>query len=81
MPLYVFICPECAIEIEERRSVEAVDDPLACPLCGMPCQRQMTFASFFTRRSEMPPPIENAPRRTHPANCVCCASPSKGSAI
>lgn len=82
MPLYVFVCPECSVEIEERRPVEAAEDPLDCPLCGALCQRQMTFAStFFTRRSEMPQPSENAPRRTHPANCVCCISPSKGSAL
>jgi len=50
MPPCVLVCPECGVEIEERRAAEQMDDPLACPLCGAHCRRLTNFAVTFFRR-------------------------------
>lgn len=77
MPLYCYVCPVCGIEIEERRPVERIDEPLNCPLCGALCTRQVNLAAtFFTRGA--PPPEAAAPQRAHPRNCPCCLPPPKG---
>jgi putative FmdB family regulatory protein len=78
MPLYVFVCPECGIEIEERRPAERMDDPLACPLCGARCTRLTNFAVTFFKQGAAEPPLERTTQRSaHPPNCPCCV-PRKG---
>jgi putative FmdB family regulatory protein len=47
MPLYVYGCPECEIELEELRPAWRADDPVECPVCHGLCTRE--FSTFSTR--------------------------------
>lgn len=49
MPLYVYSCPECDLEIEERRPIKRADDTLLCPVCGTECARVIVVAVAFNR--------------------------------
>ena len=46
MPTYVYKCPECEVEVEERRKMSQADDPLDCPLCGALLVRGITTFMF-----------------------------------
>lgn len=70
MPLYVFTCPACNLEIEEKRPVALADEPLACPICGTPCVRGLTSALLLGRRPAQAPNLPARP--AHRAGCGCC---------
>ena len=74
MPLYVYDCPECAIELEELRPAWQADDPVECPVCHGLCIR--TFSSFSTRSQNQQAPIYASPqqvaRAAHGSDCSCC---------
>lgn len=72
MPLYVYTCPDCEIEVEEMRPMSQADDRLACPLCAGPCTRALTTFTIGSGRREVSP-VSSAPARTHAAGCLCCA--------
>jgi putative FmdB family regulatory protein len=73
MPTYVYRCPECEIEVEERRKMSQADDPLGCPFCGATLVRGITSFMFNTGRSAAAPVQENrTAARTHVAGCPCC---------
>ncbi len=72
MPLYVYECPECEIELEERRPAWQADDPVEYPICHGLCVR--TVSTVHVRRS--PSPVyatpEQVARVAHGVDCVCC---------
>lgn len=75
MPLYVYACPECEVELEELRTSEHADDPVICPLCHGPCDRALpTFAigrSASTRAAT--PTYGRVPATYHARGCGCCS--------
>lgn len=74
MPLYVYHCSECEIEVEEIRPMTRADDPLACPLCARPCTRALTTFTIGAGRREAPATNTNTPPTlAHAVGCPCCA--------
>jgi hypothetical protein len=39
MPLYIYWCPDCEIEVERVRPAEAADMPVERPICEQECDR------------------------------------------
>jgi len=74
MPLYVYECPECEIELEERRPAWQADDPVECPICHGLCVRAISMVHI--RRS--PAPVYATPEQVarivhgHGVDCACC---------
>ncbi len=72
MPLYVYECPECEIELEELRPAWRADEPVECPICHGLCVRTVSIA--HTRRP--PQPIYASPQQVarvvHGLDCACC---------
>ncbi len=50
MPLYVYYCEECQLEIEEIRPFSMADVPMVCPACGSQCRK--TPSLFATLGSQ-----------------------------
>ncbi len=49
MPLYEFVCTDCKIKFELRRSMKEIDDPAACPEChGVHTSRQISRVACFS---------------------------------
>lgn len=72
MPIYVYECPECDIELEELRPVWQADIPVECPICHGWCTR--VVSTFHTRRQTEPvyaTPAQIA-RVVHGLDCSCC---------
>lgn len=42
MPLYDYLCPECAWQEERRVPLSQFNDAQACGKCGAPMQRQIS---------------------------------------
>jgi putative FmdB family regulatory protein len=72
MPLYVYECRECEIEIEERRSAERADDLVECPICHGLCQRTIASFSIVDRSTNTQPVYGQIPRSYHGVGCACC---------
>jgi putative FmdB family regulatory protein len=74
MPLYIYGCPECEIEIEELRPAERADDNVECPICHGLCLRELS--RFSAHVNSPSPPIYAAPqqvaRAVHLPDCACC---------
>ncbi|NCC33093.1 MAG: zinc ribbon domain-containing protein [Chloroflexia bacterium] len=75
MPLYIYLCPECDIELEELRAAWRVDDPVECPICHGLCLRQV--ANIASPARQDPAPIryaspEQVARAMHGPACSCC---------
>ncbi len=74
MPLYVYSCPECEVELEELRPAWRVDDPVECPVCHGLCTRELS--TFSTRSRSPQAPIYASPqqvaRTIHGSDCGCC---------
>ncbi len=77
MPLYIYTCPACRVEVEELRSISKINDPVPCPVCQGPCTRDIALFSLggdtrdaISDRGE----VGYAPRskRQHRAGCPCC---------
>lgn len=71
MPLYLFTCRECMIELEELRPISQADAPLACPICLGECQRGLNLPALATAGAASVDKNAKAVRR-HPAACRCC---------
>lgn len=75
MPLYVYSCPECEIELEELRPAARSDEPVECPVCHGLCLREVSNFSF---RSASPPDRSAAATRPTPHRHIpgsgCCGS-------
>jgi putative FmdB family regulatory protein len=75
MPLYVYACPTCELEVEELRPISRADDPASCPVCHDTLSRAVTTFSLGGR-SAAPGKGEGATALTaprHAAGCACCA--------
>ncbi|NJO06609.1 MAG: zinc ribbon domain-containing protein [Chloroflexaceae bacterium] len=78
MPLYVYVCPECEIELEERRATVHADwPPVECPVCYGLCERTISRFSVRSRstgadsrRAELIPPRDLP--AAHRPDCACC---------
>lgn len=74
MPLYVYGCPECEIELEERRPAWRADDPVECPVCHGLCTRELSrFHAHIQNPEALPlasPPL--AAHAAHSPACDCC---------
>jgi putative FmdB family regulatory protein len=79
MPLYVYHCAECELEIEERRPYEKADAPLACPICGENVSRMVAVG--FALSKNIPQAAANGAAgvygqmngRKHRGGCPCCS--------
>ena len=71
MPMYVYACGSCGIEVQERRKMSQIDDPLACPLCSQNCSRAITAFSIGSGFKEAAP-ASDKPKRAHRVGCPCC---------
>lgn len=69
MPLYVYVCPTCGIEVEELRPAARADDPVECPICGGRCERGVSLFAVSSGRKE-----KDTTRRKpkHRPGCPCC---------
>lgn len=76
MPLYVYSCAECAIELEELRPVDQADwPPVECPICHGLCQREVSLFSVQRAQIATQPhiPASSALRSAyHGPDCPCC---------
>ncbi|MBM4412186.1 MAG: zinc ribbon domain-containing protein [Chloroflexi bacterium] len=73
MPLYIYECVACEIEIEELRSMSDDDAIIECPICHAVCVR--TVSSFvFKQREEQRKSIlyGEVPSNYHGLLCGCC---------
>lgn len=76
MPLYIYACAECEIEVEELRPHAQADwPPVECPLCHGLCRREMSL--FSVRRQpasavDLALAVPDTPKRAHGADCPCC---------
>jgi len=78
--MYVYGCGVCGIEVQERRKISQMNDPLACPLCGENCSRSITVFSIGSGLKSEPTahsPTHVAPKRDHRAGCSCCVPRAK----
>ena len=74
MPIYIYTCPECELEIEEMRPMSQADAPMWCPACGAECGRGLTsFAAVAGRaRGEVREAATPTGTRIHRSGCPCC---------
>lgn len=72
MPTYVYKCPDCEVEVEERRKMSQADDPLDCPLCGALLVRGITTFMFNSGRATPGPEPSLPAAAPHRLNCPCC---------
>ena len=49
MPIYEYACPTCRNRFERMRSMDAFDEPAACPDCGSPSARVLSMFAAFTK--------------------------------
>ena len=54
MPLYEYYCGDCKNEYEMIRPVSLMDEPAACPNCGRPGQRLLSYFSFKSNTFSAP---------------------------
>jgi putative FmdB family regulatory protein len=73
MPLYVYTCESCEIELEELRPQSRADDPVECPVCHDLCVRGVTAFSVRRSGADDAPLYGRAPAGwSHRAGCACC---------
>lgn len=72
MPIYVYKCPDCEVEVEERRKMSQADDPLDCPLCGTLLVRGITSFMFNSGRTAPTQEPSLPTAAPHGLNCPCC---------
>lgn len=79
MPLYVYGCERCEVEVEELRPMDRADDLVECPICKRPCAREVSAPALLGGRDAGSPEsaLDAALARAgasaaHPAGCGCC---------
>jgi putative FmdB family regulatory protein len=86
MPVYVYNCSTCEVEIEERRPIAEADAELLCPICGAKCQRVVAVPfGVMGQAASGSGPAAGSPLETwqstsevrygtprHMARCPCC---------
>lgn len=74
MPLYVYECADCEIEVDELRPADKADALVECPICHGLCTR--TFSAFAIGRHaaapEPTPVYGRVPASYHGVGCGCC---------
>jgi putative FmdB family regulatory protein len=71
MPIYEYVCPECATEFEQLRPLSQSDQPADCPKCHKPARRKMsTFAAFSASLGGVPKTVPGAGG----SSCSSCSS-------
>lgn len=73
MPLYVYTCRACELELEELHPLgQAPQRSIRCPLCGGYFERDVALFHVNGRKAAT---IETGPGRVihHGVNCVCCS--------
>jgi putative FmdB family regulatory protein len=78
MPIYEYVCPDCAARFEELRPLSQADRPAECPHCHQPARRKLsTFACFTTTGGGIPtavPGTGGSCSGCSSGNCGTCAS-------
>ncbi len=72
MPLYVYTCRTCELELEELHPLgQAPQRSIRCPLCGGYFERDIALFHVNGRKAVS---IETGPGRVinHGVNCACC---------
>lgn len=73
MPVYVYNCPGCELEIEAKRPMAEADAPMECPLCSELCERVFAVSFGVWKSGAVEPTSTPAPRsRSHTFGCSCC---------
>ncbi len=79
MPLYVYTCAECELELEELFAMGKAPDKIRCPLCGGYFTRDQALFAFARSSSSPMVDLNNAlqatvghHRSSHGPDCVCC---------
>ncbi len=74
MPIYIYQCAECELEIEEMRPMSRADDPVECPLCERVCTRGLT--TFNRLGAASTSAADQSPAKplvsSHRPGCPCC---------
>lgn len=73
MPIYVYKCPDCEVEVEERRKMSQAGDPLDCPLCGTLLVRGITSFMFNSGRAAPAAESSLPTAARHGRGCPCCS--------
>ncbi len=80
MPLYVYGCERCEIEVEELRPMDRADELVECPICKWPCAREVSAPALLGARDDGSPAaaLDAALARagapsSHASGCPCCA--------
>ena len=79
MPRYEFLCPDCEIRFEEKRTFAHADDPAICPVChGDHATKTFNAAPFYSPGSAAkamlePKPATKAVPVAHGSGCPCCS--------
>ena len=72
MPIYEYVCPECACKFEMLRSVNKANEDASCPKCQHTAKRVFSrFASFSKGNSGESTPIAGTG-----GSCSGCTSSS-----
>ena len=78
MPIYVYYCIDCELEVEELRPISMADAPMWCPVCGEPVKRGLTAAMLIgssrSRKSDSPSDVAEP---AHAVGCPCCVMPRR----
>ncbi|NJL03469.1 MAG: zinc ribbon domain-containing protein [Chloroflexaceae bacterium] len=77
MPLYVYACATCEIEIELLRSAASADlFPVECPLCHGLCQREVSLPHMHrpdqAATARLVQATAHARATPHAPDCACC---------
>jgi putative FmdB family regulatory protein len=74
MPLYVYECRECEIEIEELRAMSDDDAVIECPICHSACVRMISSFVMGNREEQRKAAVlyGEVPVYYHGFMCGCC---------
>lgn len=77
MPLYVYACATCEIELELLRSAASADlFPVECPLCHGLCQREVRLSHMHrsdqAATARLVQATAHARAARHAPDCACC---------
>jgi len=72
MPLYVYSCPTCEIEVEELRPMKEAAMPFVCPVCHEIGVREITSFNLWRGGEPNSNSGEHWSRSLHGSDCGCC---------
>jgi putative FmdB family regulatory protein len=79
VPIYEYVCTECACHFEQLRPLSQADKTAECPRCHQAAKRKMsTFACYTTTSGGVPKTIPGTGGSScsscNSGNCSSCAS-------